>query len=128
MARPTKEERAKKEALKETGIFRRDNPIYTDFEESVKGFKRLDKVYIFCNECGARFKFNTKKQLLDAEEIVDFDSDIYMSLAGIDEKLATFFTIVHREFLPMIVSSIKPFHFSNVVTKHFLYDVFGGEG
>ncbi|MBU1666942.1 hypothetical protein KKC13_00865 [bacterium] len=56
MARPTKEEIARREQIKSLGLFVRDSHIYTAFEEETQkaNLTPTKLSYLFCNECEKR--------------------------------------------------------------------------
>jgi hypothetical protein len=54
MARPTKEEKEKREKIKSLELIKRDTFIYTRFEDRAKEFSTSIISYMFCSECQKR--------------------------------------------------------------------------
>ena len=79
MARPTKAEQAKRKEIIRLELFKRDNKIYTNFENISNGFTNLRLSHLFCTDCSIRgfinscdtstFKRDFKKEITFIDKI-----------------------------------------------------------
>lgn len=101
MARPTKEQIARREQIKSLGLFVRDSHIYTTFEEETQkaNLTPTKLSYSFCNECEKR----TNNFTYDGSDLKKYNNDMYIqTLHMIDYNLGIFFhkldTFSHSDF------------------------------
>ena len=119
MARPTKEEKAKREAIKELGLFVRDSEIYTNVENETIGKNNL--AYVFCNLCKNRYLHLTSLTYLDFK--IELIEKVYPSLSTlntIDEALYFYMLdlLDESKYQPKTPKyNSNTFVFSNDVTK-----------
>jgi len=70
MARPTKEQKEKREKIINLEIFKRDSLIYTRFENRIEDFSTEITSYMFCSECAKRTNLNSDPKEFKKEEII----------------------------------------------------------
>ena len=86
MARPTKEQIAKREAIKELGLFVRDSEIYTNVENET--IEKNDIAYVFCNLCKNRYLHLTSLTYLHFKiELIEERYPTLLTLRTINEAL-----------------------------------------
>lgn len=123
MARPTKEEKAKREAIKELGLFVRDSEIYTYFEDEALNINATpsELSYHFCMECEKRtdnFIFDSSSFMGDSLSVnikklylIDFNLGLYYEtlytfseLCFISKENYFSETFVHRKEVEKILN------------------------
>ena len=88
MAAPTKKEREKRQKIKDLKLFVRDSSMYTNCEEQIEVYGKIQAPYIFCELCrirSDRFKFSS---IVENNYIVE-------KLKDIDLDLSRYFNKVH---------------------------------
>jgi len=101
MGRPTKEAKLKREKIINLGLHKRDNLLYTDFEERTKNLSKAITSHIFCGECHKRIVDSTIYTPKKDEKIIlrkkykSFEDKFY-SLLDIDKDIFFYYYFIRQ--------------------------------
>ena len=101
MGRPTKEAKLKREKIINLGLHKRDNLLYTDFEERTEKLSKAITSHIFCGECHKRIVdstiFSPKKdeKFIFRKKYKSLEDKFY-SLLDIDKDIFYYYYYIHQ--------------------------------